>query len=121
MLSANPGFESRIEFTLDFPDFTKDELGEIALRMLEKKHYEITDEALELVLNVCEYYRQQQNFANARTLRNVLDQVIMNQNLRADESGEDEYLIIPADVEDYIADEAIEFGKASGGNRIGFR
>ena len=121
MLSANPGFESRIQFTLDFPDFTKDELGEIALRMLEKKHYEITDEALELVLNVCEYYRQQQSFANARTLRNVLDQVIMNQNLRADESGEDEYLIIPADVEDYIADEGIDLNDSLGKMRkIGF-
>ena len=121
MVSANPGFESRIQFTLDFPDYTRDELGEIAEKMLAKKRYEIEDSALRLILDICDHYRSQPNFANARTLRNILDQVIMDQNLRADETGEDEYLIIPADVEEHIVDEGIDLNESPGKTRkIGF-
>lgn len=121
MLSVNPGFESRIQFTLDFPDYTREELAEIATVFLEKKKYSIKNDALERVLDVTEWYRERPNFANARTIRNILDQVIMNQNLRVDESdGEvDEYLIIKDDVEDYIMDEGIM--KDDGKNiKIGF-
>nr|MCR5123443.1 AAA family ATPase [Ruminococcus sp.] len=85
MIGSNPGLASRVQFTLDFPDFTREELSEIALGMLEKKKYTIAYNALSLMLDVCEYYRRQPDFANARTVRNLLDQVILNQNLRADE------------------------------------
>ena len=30
MLASNPGFQSRIQFTLDFPNYNRDELGQIA-------------------------------------------------------------------------------------------
>ena len=109
MLSANPGFESRVQFTLDFPDYTREELGEIARIFLEKKKYSICDDALDRVLDLAEWYRKKPNFANARTIRNILDQVIMNQNLRVDESDdvEDESLILKIDVDDYIEEEGL--------------
>ena len=120
MIDANPGFESRIQFALDFPDYTREELGQIALAFLTKKKYTIDPAALELLLDVTEYYRGQKNFANARTIRNILDQVIMNQNLRTEDSGEDS-LIIRSDVEDYIMDENIDLQKrAKQIGRIGF-
>ena len=76
---------------------------------------------LELLLDVVEYYRNQDNFANARTVRNVLDQVIMNQNLRTEDIENDDGTIIKSDVEDYIIDENIDLNsKPSGSNRIGF-
>lgn len=118
MLSANPGFESRIQFSLDFPDYTREELGEIAKSFLANKKYEIDDAALNKLLDVTEYYRNRPNFANARTVRNILDQVIMNQNLRA-EDDEGDYLIIVDDVEDYIMDENIDL-KETTPRRIGF-
>ena len=55
MLSANPGFESRIQFTLDFPDYSREELGQIAVVFLNKKKYTIDQAALELLLDVTEY------------------------------------------------------------------
>ena len=120
MLSANPGFESRIQFTLDFPDYTREELGQIAIAFLEKKKYSINPAALELLLDVTEYYRSQKNFANARTIRNILDQVIMNQNLRTEDTGDDSE-IIRSDVEDYIMDENIDLQKRGAqAGRIGF-
>ena len=106
--------------SLDFPDYSREELGEIAVSFLDKKKYEIDDSALERLLDVTEYYRNRPNFANARTVRNILDQVIMNQNLRA-EDNPDDYTIIRDDVEDYILDEDIDMSNiANNKRRIGF-
>lgn len=120
MLSMNPGLKSRIQFTLDFPDYTRDELGEIAMTFLEKKKYRIEDPALEKFLDVTEYFRDRPNFANARTVRNILDQVIMNQNLRT-EDVEDNNIVILEDVEEYISDEGIDLNEPiRSGRTIGF-
>ena len=121
MLSSNPGMKSRIQFQLDFPDYSREELGEIAESFLQKKKYEIDDNALQLILDISEYYRNRPNFANARTIRNILDQVIMNQNLRTEDAAQLDSRIIKCDVEDYIADENIDLRDTSGGKRrIGF-
>lgn len=120
MLESNPGLASRIQFTLDFPDYTREELGQIAVDILVSKRYEITDDALQRLLDIAEYERTKPNFANARTVRNVLDQVIMNQNLRAEDRPEDRQIIL-ADVEDYLADEGIDLrATGAGTRRIGF-
>ncbi len=110
LLSANPGFESRIQFVLDFPDYTREELGEIALAFLDKKKYDIKPTALDRLLDVVEYYRKLPNFANARTVRNVIDQVLMNQNLRTEDVPSDNIIILD-DVEDYLMDEGIDLSK----------
>ena len=117
MISTNPGLASRIQFTLDFEDYTREELGEIAVRMLESKGYVIRDDALKLVLDLTDHFRKQDNFANARTVRNILDQVIMNQNLRTEDEGGND--IILSDVQDYIIDEKIDLSKNQT-KKIGF-
>lgn len=120
MLSINPGLQSRIQFTLDFPDYTREELGQIAAAFLAKRKYEIGGEALSKLLDVTEYYRSRPNFANARTVRNILDQVIMNQNLRTEDTDGDT-LIVLEDVEDYLMDEGIDLTKPRNSfPRIGF-
>ncbi len=121
MISTNPGLESRIQFTLEFPDYTREELGLIAQSFLEKKGYSIDDEALNRLLDIMEYFRNRPNFANARTVRNVLDQVIMNQNLRTEDENDDSVIIVD-DVDDYLTDEGIDLSKPSTGSRkIGFQ
>lgn len=120
LLSVNPGFESRIQFTLDFPDYTREELGEIAKVFIAKKRYKIEDSALERLLDVTDYYRSLPNFANARTVRNIIDQVLMNQNLRTEDFKDDNTVIVE-DIEDYLADEGIDLSKPVKDNgRIGF-
>lgn len=120
MLKLNPGFESRIQFNLEFPDYNRDELREISKCFLSKRKYAIDENALDLLLDVTEYYRSKPNFANARTVRNIVDQVIMNQNLRTEDSADDNVIIID-DVEDYLIDENIDFeNKKHTDNRIGF-
>ena len=118
MISSNPGLESRVQFTLEFPDYTREELGEIATAFLKKKKYEILPDALNRLLDVTDYFRKQPNFANARTVRNILDQVIMNQNLRTEET--DDNTITIEDVEDYLTDEKIDLKKSAPIKKIGF-
>ena len=118
-IGTNPGLASRVQFTLDFPDYTREELSEIARAFLSKKKYEIEDDALNLLLDIAEYYRSRPNFANARTIRNILEQVIMNQNLRTDEEDSNDTTLILSDVQDYIDDEGIDLTENNGG-RIGF-
>ncbi len=120
MLKLNPGFESRIQFTLNFPDYSREDLGEIAKMFLRRKKYDIEESALEKVLDITEYYRKRPNFANARTVRNVLDQVIMNQNLRTEDFGGNSTIILE-DVENFINDEGIDISNPDKGTRkIGF-
>ena len=119
MLDMNPGFRSRIQFSLEFPDYTDEELKEIAASFISAKKYTIDDAAIDRLLEVAAYYRKRPNFANARTMRTIIDQVIMNQNLRA-EDNEDDFQIIKADVDDYIADEGIDIHAEAPRRRIGF-
>ena len=120
-ISTNPGFSSRMQFSLEFPDYTQEELSEIAQRFLQRKKYTIDDDALALVLDIVEYDRLRPNFANARTVRNILEQVIMNQNLRTDEEGITDSAIIRSDVQDYLEDENIDLNStADQTRRIGF-
>ena len=104
MISTNPGFKSRIQFFIEFPDYTNEELKEIAKMFIKKKKYLINDDALDLLINVCDYYKKLPDFANARTVRNIVDQIIMNQNLRAQELNMDSFLIKVDDVKEYILD-----------------
>ncbi|MBQ9009879.1 MAG: AAA family ATPase [Clostridia bacterium] len=120
MISTNPGLESRIQFTLEFPDYTREELGMIAQAFLDRKRYTIDDDALVRVMDITDYFRRQPNFANARTVRNILNQVILNQNLRAEDDGENTRIILK-DVEEYLTDEGIDLNKpAKAARRIGF-
>ena len=119
-LAMNTGLASRIQFTLDFPDYTREELGEIAVNFLHKKRYEIEPRALDLLLDIADYYRTQPNFANARAVRNIAEQVIMDQNLRTESDEEPDNTIIISDVEDYIADENLDLGSSSKPRKIGF-
>ena len=43
---SNPGISSRIAHHVEFPDYTLDELVEIALRMLGEQRYELTPDAV---------------------------------------------------------------------------
>ena len=76
---------------------------------------------MEKLLDITDYYRAKPNFANARTVRNILDQVIMNQNLRTEDLS-DNKIIILKDVEDYLTDEGIDLSKTGkmGDRKIGF-
>ena len=105
LLSTNPGFQSRIQFELDFPNYDRNELKQIMNLMLSNRKYTIADIAMDRSLDVVDVKRKEPNFANAREIRNILDQVIMCQNLRTVDTEDHKLGVI--DVNRYIADAKI--------------
>lgn len=110
MLSSNPGFQSRIQFTLNFEDYSRDELKEITALMAKKKNFEIRDDALEAVARITDLKRGQPNFANARDVRNILDQVIMNTSVRTMGNEEDRTIVLE-DVTLYAEEHGFDIAK----------
>lgn len=77
-LSLNPGLKSRFPFILDFNDFTINQLIKIAHQMLHEREYELTNKAewklRELLIH--EIRGNPRHFANARYVRNVVEEAI---------------------------------------------
>lgn len=85
--SANPGFRSRIAHHIEFPDYTDDELFEIAKKMLDAQNYTLTADAEVALREYIALRRQQPHFANARSIRNALDRARLRQANRLFESA----------------------------------
>ncbi|MFD1360427.1 stage V sporulation protein K [Lentibacillus salinarum] len=83
-LTLNPGLKSRFPFILDFQDYNIDQLTMIAKQMVQDREYELTKEA-EWKLRTHLYKQKQQtqsNFANARYIRNIIEQSIRSHAVR---------------------------------------
>jgi SpoVK/Ycf46/Vps4 family AAA+-type ATPase len=80
-LDANPGLRSRFNKTIQFPNYTADELLEIMCNRAEKLDYKMTGDALDYAVNEFKKTLENppENFGNARSVRNYLDNAINNQ------------------------------------------
>ena len=81
---ANPGLKSRFNTFIEFDDYRVDELDEILVSMCEKNDYLLDEEAKE---KIHLYFEQQtaskeKHFANGRLVRNLYDDLVMNQAKR---------------------------------------
>ncbi|MGH8180884.1 MAG: CbbX protein [Steroidobacteraceae bacterium] len=79
---SNPGMSSRIAHHIDFPDYTPEELSEIAQLMLQQMQYRVSAPAAEALRQYIEKRRAQPHFANARSIRNALDRARLRQASR---------------------------------------
>ncbi len=70
---SNPGMSSRIAHHIDFPDYQREELEQIAQLMLAAMQYRFDDEAKQVFSGYLERRMRQPHFANARSVRNALD------------------------------------------------
>jgi probable Rubsico expression protein CbbX len=80
--ASNPGMASRVAHHVDFPDYTQDELFEIAEKMLAEWHYRFDPDAEVAFREYLEVRRTRPHFANARSVRNALDRLRLRQALR---------------------------------------
>nr|YP_010596591.1 Rubisco expression protein CbbX [Chrysotila carterae]WAK83227.1 Rubisco expression protein CbbX [Chrysotila carterae] len=84
---SNPGLSSRVANHIDFPDYTPDELLQIARLMLEEQQYRLTQEAEQLLLEYIQRRKELPLFANARTITNAIDAARMRHANRMFNSG----------------------------------
>lgn len=76
-LNSNSGIVSRIGYTLDFPDYTEDELSKIFVNMMEKAGFIVKDEVLDHLKELIRIHKNNENFGNARFIRNVYEKTII--------------------------------------------
>jgi len=76
---SNPGLSSRIANHIDFPDYTVDELVQIAKLMLQDQQYQLTPDAEIALTRYIEKRKEKPLFANARSVKNALDRARMRQ------------------------------------------
>ncbi len=80
-IGANPGLESRFNKYFHFPDYTGSELMRIFESMCAKNSYNLDAEAKAYAEEYFEqlYVNRDENFGNARDVRNCFEDMIVNQ------------------------------------------
>ena len=76
---SNPGFRSRIAHHIDFPDYSDDELVDIAVLLLDQQSYQLSAHGRDAMRAYIGRRRSQPHFANARSVRNALDRARLRQ------------------------------------------
>lgn len=76
-LDLNSGIVSRIGYTVDFKDYTVEELMKIFSQMMTKSGFVITDEANKKAEKIIEENKNVKNFGNARFVRNMYEKTII--------------------------------------------
>ena len=85
-LRTNPGIQSRFPIQIDFPDYTLEELVQIADHMVKNRDYVLMPTARQVLAERLEAYRKSlppyMRNGNARTVRNLIEQAIRLQAVR---------------------------------------
>lgn len=88
-LATNPGMSSRIQSVITFPDYTPNEMMEIAAYSAKKKDVIISEAAREFIHRrvVEEYRNRDEHFGNARYVNGIIEECKENMALRLMRSG----------------------------------
>ena len=79
LMQLNPGFKSRIQFTINFPDYSEEELLEILKKMCKKEKYKLSNSCEELLMHDFHIAKYENNFGNGRYVRNLFEKVKFEQ------------------------------------------
>lgn len=88
-IDTNPGFKSRFNRYINFPDFTSSELYKIFESNCKKLDYHLTDEAIAKLKSVFDnaYTERDKSFGNGRFVRNVFEKTLEQQANRIAKEG----------------------------------
>jgi SpoVK/Ycf46/Vps4 family AAA+-type ATPase len=86
-LKMNPGIASRFDYTLDFPDFSDDELVQIFVEMAAEHDYTLDELAVDALKVVLSSWGREEGFGNARDIRRLFHGVVAAHSEWVVESG----------------------------------
>jgi len=86
-IGLNPGLRSRIPSIIEFPDYSEDELVEIAHRISNSRDLLLEVSAVDQMREALRLEKEKDGFGNARTVENMLDQAQRNATLRMSHLG----------------------------------
>ena len=81
-LESNPGLASRFTRTVEFPNYTVDELVTITSNLVRKHYYELTDDATQSLNTYFEWVPKGETFGNGRVARKLFEAMVNNQASR---------------------------------------
>ncbi|GAA0504173.1 hypothetical protein GCM10011581_45280 [Saccharopolyspora subtropica] len=81
-LESNPGMASRFSRTIEFPNYSVEELVTIASNLCRKHYYELTDDAIEALTTYFTRVPKGATFGNGRVARKLFEAMISNQASR---------------------------------------
>lgn len=82
MVQINPGLRSRISFTIDFPDYTADELVDITFSIASDMGYTISSDAIDFITKKFSEEKLPVDLGNGRFARNLVEHAIINHSMR---------------------------------------
>ena len=100
MMKGNAGLASRVPYTIDFPNFTREQLYKIFVNMIGDKlayEEEMLDEAKKYFDNLPDSFINAKEFSNARFVRNLFERTYGKAALRCQLSGETDIKLTSAD------------------------
>jgi stage V sporulation protein K len=110
-LECNPGLRSRFAIQIDFPDYSIDQLVEIAEMMYSEREYVLDKESKHYIYRVLTKLRNEEglNNGNARTVRNLVERSIRHQAQRVVNSSQiNRQSLMYIKKEDLIGEEVID-------------
>ena len=116
-IAANPGLASRFRTTIEFEDYTDDELVEILQHLAQGADYELEPAAEQRFREVLGRTPRGESFGNGRYARNALEAAIGHQAWRLRETAaptlEQLRLLVARDFDEEPLDEGAEPGPAA--------
>lgn len=105
-LEQNPGLKSRFPTTIEFEDYTLDELCRMFDLTIKKKGFVVAEQAKDAVRSYIEGCYLGKDFGNGRGVRNIVEKIILHANTRIDGyvmagkdvTKEDLITILPEDI-----------------------
>ena len=91
-LDSNSGIVSRIGYTLEFDDYTTDELIKIFINFMSKSGFVVLDEAVDYLKEIIDTNRNMKNFGNARFIRNIYEKTIIKHASRVKNNKQNKIL-----------------------------
>ena len=100
LMKGNAGLASRMPYTIEFPNFTKEQLYEIFVSMVKSKFkYEesLFEEAHKYFSNLSDEFVQAKEFSNARFVRNLFERTWAKASMRCQLSGKKDIVLLKDD------------------------
>jgi hypothetical protein len=83
----NPGLASRFDYTLQFPDYSADELAQIFERLASEFDYVLDDMARDAMKLIVSSWQRCHGFGNAREVRRLFHEVVATHGAWLMEAG----------------------------------
>lgn len=123
LMGGNSGLESRMPYLIEFPNYTREQLAEIFMRMTDK-HFDYADDLQEAVrdyfMALPEELVTSKNFSNARFVRNLFERTWGKAVLRSQLDRVDDIILTREDFEAASADHEFKNPDAKKPRVLGF-